>query len=590
MSRQIAIFLAPAGALFMLLVILNSATFAEGRLGPRCIDVGPLSADYCGCTWGRVLFHGEPLVGVPVTLEYGGQLFSGTTQVNDVGPAADYAENPFPYFDLSAYDAGNGALHGDVITATAIVGGIVISRTYRALPDEIGLQNIDLVVPDAAWELYTADNYTSDLLIVDDILWAAGTAGVRTVDLSNGATTNRSTAPVYALAQGADGRVWSAGELGVYEFVSGGVQQHDPQIALPVTAIATDGSQVLVTNQTQLAEYDSGVVRSAASWMTLAKPNTNTIFDVSIDGSGAYWVSGDNGAFRHNGTGWDTFTVVNDGLASDKVVSAESTPTHVWIGTDPPSGGSSNGGNGGISQFDLATSSWKTYTQAHGLRASKSPFGSTIIVHDVYDITFDAAGNAWAAVENAVQFQPHSARWGAYTAADGLPGSPIHAVAVHESGGWAASADGLYRQNPALIAGTAPTATIVTATLAANTLTLHATAHDTDADDTIATWEWTVLETGEPLCSTMSCTVSAELLDLPPSSFTVALRVQDDEGMWSDVQMEEGLAYVPTVVGLGGISADDHISPTLFVAFLLLTLTILPHKRKTMPEKMSRKH
>lgn len=568
MSRPRSILFALMSALFTLTFILNSAASAQERMAPRCVDVGPLpdEPEYCGCTWGRVLFHGEPIDGVVVTLEFQGAVFTDTTSVSETGPSADYAANPYAHFGLSAFDGGDGALHGDVITAKATIGNQIISRTFRALPDGNGLQNIDLVIPDALWEPYAGDGYTRTLTIADNTLWAGGDAGVMAVDLDSNVVTTYSVPAVHALSSSEDNHVWAAGETGVYAFAGGTVQTHNAGIMTPLTMISAHGDEVLVGNpHEQLAIFSD--ITGRMGWTTLITPSIDTIHSLAIDGEGQYWVNGGNGAFRHNGTAWsEHYTVDSDGIGANTVSVAQSSASAMWLGTKPPD--SSPDAKGGISRFDFASQIWKTYGEAHGLVTRNSGFSR--VVHDVHDIRIDPQGRAWAAVGNAVQFQVNADEWGAFTSADGLPNATIDAVAVSDSGAWAGSADGLYRQNPNLIAGTPPTATIVTATLEANTFNLHATAHDMDEDDTISVWEWTVLETGEPLCSTRMCSASADLLNLPTEPFTVSLRVQDDEGMWSTVQKQGGFSYVPTAVRVGVISAEQPHSSIFLLSLLLL--------------------
>ena len=46
----------------------------------HCRGAGPMPLNWCGCTWGEVLFQGRPVPGVAVTLTFGSGAVIETTR------------------------------------------------------------------------------------------------------------------------------------------------------------------------------------------------------------------------------------------------------------------------------------------------------------------------------------------------------------------------------------------------------------------------------------------------------------------------------------------------------------------------------
>jgi hypothetical protein len=97
------------GCLFLVAAMFQALAAPEMPTGDHCGDVGPLpidDPDFCGCTWGEVLFHGQPAPGAAVTLTYGSGFVTGTTRFTLLEDE--------PYFDLTAHYLE--AQRGDLLT------------------------------------------------------------------------------------------------------------------------------------------------------------------------------------------------------------------------------------------------------------------------------------------------------------------------------------------------------------------------------------------------------------------------------------------------------------------------------------------
>lgn len=72
------------GCLFLAVTMLHALAAPEMPTGDHCGDVGPLpidDPDFCGCTWGEVLFQGQPVPGAAGKLTYRSSFVTGTTRL-----------------------------------------------------------------------------------------------------------------------------------------------------------------------------------------------------------------------------------------------------------------------------------------------------------------------------------------------------------------------------------------------------------------------------------------------------------------------------------------------------------------------------
>jgi len=493
--------------------------------GRHCGDVGPLPGTdptYCGCTWGQVLFNGQPIASVGVTLTFAGGRVNDTTRLTVLDTE--------PYFALTAHDLG--AKRGDVLTLTTQYAGQTVERVFRAWPDATDEQQINLVFTErGVWSPWITGGYTRALALDGDVAWAGGPAGLISISLSGGISIAH-TLPwaersVRALAIGSNGRVWVAGDGGVAEFDGLTWQTHTPPLAGTARALAVDPA----TGAVWAGGGDSSgsVAVYVGSWQA-AGTFPAAVMALVVDGAGRVWAgTWGSGVYRQDGLGgWTRYRDI-DGLASDQVLAAAVGNGAVWFGTAPYLSGS--GPRGGIARYDLTTGSWRVFTTAHGLPAD-AVFSQTPAT--VYALAVDSQGWVWAGTVDGVRYLPAGSQWLAYTTTHGLRG-PTRAVAAASQTVIAAGTTGLGRLDRTAIPGSPPTAQILTVSPATLTmggnLTLGGTAADQDEGGSlIAAWEWTSNRDG-PLCSTGDCLLPHALFS--PGTHVLALRVQDDEGMWS---------------------------------------------------------
>lgn len=531
--RKIALCIALAVASLTLLVwgIQKGAAQVTPQ-GRHCGDVGPLPGTdptYCGCTWGQVLFNGQPVAGTAVTLTFGGDLVTHTTRLTSLD-----AE---PYFALTAHDLG--AKRGDVLTLTAQFAGQTVERVFRAWPDATDEQQIDLVFPErGVWSPWITGGYTRALALDGDVAWAGGPAGLISISLGSGISVVH-TLPwadqsVRALAVGSNDHIWAAGAGGVAEFDSLTWQTHTVPLIGAARALAVDPA----TNAVWVGGGDSGggVAVYAGSWQA-AGTFPAPVMTLAVDEAGRVWAGtwGD-GVYRQDGAGGWTRYRDTDGLASDQVLAAAAGSGAVWFGTAPYLSGS--GPRGGVARYDLAAASWQVFTTAHGLPAD-AVFSQTPA--SVYALAADECGWAWAGTVDGVRYLPAGSQWLVYTTAHGLRGGPIWALAATSQTVIAAGPTGLDRLDRAAVPGNPPMAQIVTVSPLSLTmgvsLTLSGSGTDHDENGArIVAWEWTSDRDG-PICSTANCLLPHALFT--PGTHALALRVQDEEGVWSEAVMAQ---------------------------------------------------
>ncbi len=547
--RRMAISIGLAvGLLLALALSLHVWAAPVAPLGRHCGSAGPLplsAPDFCGCTWGEVLFRGQPVSGVAITLTYDNGAVAGATRRT--------ALEPEPYFDLTAHDLG--ARRGDVVTLTAQFAGGTVSRSFRAWPGADGEQRIVLAFPErGVWSPWVTGGYTRALALAGDVVWAGGPGGVISIGLTSGISVAH-TLPgadqsVRALAVGTDGHVWAAGGGGVAEFDGGAWHAHAVPLAHTLRALAVepDSGAVWLGGGDGVA----GEVAVFTGTWTTAGSFGGPVTALAVDEEGRVWAGtwGDGVHRQDWGGGWTRHRAV-DGLASDNVLAAAAGNGEVWFGTAPYLSGL--GPRGGVARYDLATGTWRTYTTAHGLPVDamlpQSPAS-------VYALTMGEESAPWAGTADGVRFLADGDWWGAYTTTHGLRPGAIHALVAENEAAVAAAPAGLDRMDLAATPGARPVAQIdavspLTLT-SGTTLTLSGGGVDGDeGGDRIVAWDWSSSLDG-PVCTSATCALPYDLFTSGVHS--IGLQVQDDEGVWSArlttmVRVEGSLrVYLPLVV------------------------------------------
>lgn len=499
-------------------------------LAPRCVGAGPLPLDdptFCGCTWGEVYYRGQPVTGATVTLQFGNGITRTVTSVTDV--------DANPYYDLTGF--GLGAQAGDVMTVTAEFAGLRATRLFRAQPDEGNSkeQHVPLVLAeDGNWQTLLSGTYTRTLTVYGDTLWAANSNTVRSIDLTNQLSTTlplpSSVGSVRSLAiEVATGHPWLAGSSGIAEFDGAAWQDR----AAPLTGVVqtltfdpSDGALWAGTNLGEVARYQNG-------WQVITQTLGGPVQALAKDDLGGLWVSVvGRGVFRKVGAQWSHYRAA-DGFVSDTVntIVVDHTPNQntpnqnsIWFGSRSYLSGV--GEKGGIARYDLNTQEWRIYTVADGLPADSALPSLSANVHS---LTIDSQGTVWAGTQAGIYVLGGNGRWV-------IAGSTQPTLLLANRGNqlFAAELNQVRQLDRMQTVGGAPTATISSTIKTAaltDQLTLQGTAHDADeSQNAILAWEWRSDQ--QPLCTTAAiCQVTAGLLG--EGVHTISLRVQDDEGTWS---------------------------------------------------------
>jgi hypothetical protein len=203
------------GVISCLLLYLGYMTTAPVQaapvapLGPHCIGSGPLPLDdptFCGCTWGTVYYRGQPVTGANISLQFGAQITHTLAQKEDT--------ETFPFYSLSG--AKLGAQRSDNMTVSVEFAGQTAVRTFRALPNSEGEQQITLVLPEqGVWTPWISGGYTRTLAVNGATLWAGGPAGLLAVDLTTGVSVTQnlpwSNLSVVGIASDANNHRWVIG-------------------------------------------------------------------------------------------------------------------------------------------------------------------------------------------------------------------------------------------------------------------------------------------------------------------------------------------------------------------------------------------
>ncbi len=499
----------------------------------HCRDISPLDdEDWCGCTWGKVLFQGRSVSGITVTLSFEGSNSDVVTFLSD--------DEPFPYFSMTGADLG--AHRGDMMTLTAQIAGQSIEHSFRALPDSEGEQEVSLVfLEQGIWSPFATGGYTRTMVLENDTAWAGGSAGILAIDLASGAGTPHtlpgSDQDVKAIAVGIDGHIWTAvsNTVAEYDGTTWHVHPNPTGGTLRTLAVNPANGHIWLgggdDTQGTVAVYDG-------SWQVAGVFGV-PVTAVTIDKTGRTWAAtwGD-GVYRQDGNGGWTHYRIADGLASDWVLSATTTAEAVWFGTKPYIS-SEHGPRGGIARYDLNAGIWQTYMIEHGLPPDimlpQAPA-------PVYSLAAKLDGSVLAGTEQGVSFLVDEIGWwGIYTATHGLESGMVTAVAANSTTTLAASMNGIDQLDSEAVPGTAPTAQIITVSPSVLTvgtnLELEGSGVDGDeGGEKIVAWDWSSSLDG-PLCTTASCSLPYHIFS--PGTHVIEFRVLDDEGVWSTSAIQE---------------------------------------------------
>ena len=503
-------------------------------LGPHCKRGGPLplnDPNFCGCTWGAVYYRGQPVVGANVTLQFGAQMTQTLTQKDE--------DETFPFYVTSGVNLG--AQRADVMTATVTFASQTATQAFRALPDSTGEQQVTLVLPaQGVWTPWISGGYTRTLVMNGSTLWAGGSAGLLSIDTTSGVSTTQSipwTDPsVVGVATAGNSHGWAIGPHSLAEFDGAQWQNRPVPFAGTLRALAVHPATGALwlgggDNIGALAVYD-GVWHS----IPVVGERVTTLL---VDSANNVWVgTWGGGLYRHAGDvanlnqGWTQITI-NEGLASNYLLSAATRDHLLWFGTRPYVTG--QGYRGGISRYDLTDNTWRTYTVANGLPTDPNLHPAPA---SIFAMTVDAQGTPWAGTLDGVYVLATPDSWANHLATGG---DAIRALASSDNQLIVARASGrLAHYDPNVIPGNPPTAQLATVSTpridqsGVLVLTASAVDHDDNSSATasqILAWDWRSDRDG-PLCTTAeTCRLSGAELSL--GTHTISLRVQDDEGVWS---------------------------------------------------------
>ena len=540
-----------AGILFLMIwTLIRPNSIQAVPMGRHCGDVGPLpldDPDFCGCTWGEVLFRGQPVANASLSLSFNGQTITATSESNQL--------ETFPFFDLTAHELG--ASRGDVFTLIAVYAGQTISRTIRAWPGTDGEQHVTMAFPEVGvWKPLVNGGFTRTLAIDDNILWAGGPAGLLSLDLTTGLSQILplpwGEATVQALTVTPDSHLWVANTSAVAEWDGVDWYTH----TLPFTATL----RTLVASATGNRVWAGGgdttgyVAIYDGEWQKIGEFASAPVTTMAVDNSGRLWAgTWGRGVYFQNGSGGWLNRRTTDGLPSDNVLSLTAAADEIWVGTSPYLSG--QGPRGGIGKYTLSTGLWQRYGLNEGLPADT---GFPQAPADVYGLAV-GNGRAWAVTAQGV-FIGLGERWWEHTPLHGLPAETGRAVIARGETAVVALANTLYQLSPDEMVGERPLAGIEAQTETTTTLSvgqplvLQGTGQDNDeATQRLVGWEWWG-ENGRLLCSQAACTLPYEFVNLAPGVQTLFYRVQDDEGVWSEsmewkLMMEgETAVYLPLVL------------------------------------------
>ncbi len=530
--RSTSLFLAwmlSGAGVVALLWLFGTAVAAPA--GSHCIGVGPddiLNDDlnvpaFCGCTWGAILYRGQPVTGAGVTLEFGGA--RKTVYTND------YGVEDFPFYSLSGKDLG--AQRGDIMTLTVTFAGETLTRSFRAWPESAGEQRLDLAFPErGVWtRISQAGGFTQTVVAGIGTLWAGGKNGILRISadgISQQFPPPAEGADIRHIAVEEDDGLWALWPNGLARFADNIWVDATPPYSGTWRSLAL-GSQA-GTVWVGGNEANTGVIAYLhdQQWSRLWGPSPGPIVALAADRHNGLWASmWGHGVAYWNGTTWTLYRS-STGFFSDFVytiwIQQAGTGDTVWFGGQPILG--SDAGSA-IARFAPSTSTWREYGVADGLHSDPL---ATESAAPVFSLTQDTFGNPWAASEAGLALYGGHDKWTTVA----LPASPpVRDVAIEGEHYAALLSDGLYTRDNNMAPGSPPVTQINALSGTADARSwVELTASASDADENrIVAWQWTT-STETPLCSTEArCTFPAAWLGA--GTHDIILKVQDDEGNWS---------------------------------------------------------
>ena len=509
----------------LMLLLLVTLLPAQAK-GPRCVDITPLdppiSPEFCGCTWGTVLYEGQPVSGATVSLTFNNQTITSTSSLTDTEVVSGTL--PFYHFNGLTVTQLLGVIEGDIVTLTATYNNETITQTIRALPEpEENNVEINLVFPWSEYPEYVVANYTQTVVITDQVAWLGGESGIMQLDLSTGMTTSYPLSSIRDIALTADG-VWAIGADSVYQWDGAQWMTHDSPLSLPLFKIQSDSmGRIAVAGRNnssgEVAVWENG---SWSSPTQIPSPITELIYDEN----GELWIATwGNGVYHQRATELIRYTVV-DGLPSNKVWSMVRSGHALFFGTEPVQH-SVYGNLGGIGRYDLDTTEWTTYTETNGLLPDPLLPNSPMAVQK---LTVSADGDIFAqqGTNNLFRFVP-PATW--------EPAPQLLASAEFIAERFAGDAFILPPDQWDIFSTLPPTATINTAEWDQNQLKLVGDAKDYDGSEEMANVVWKSDDT--IICYGISCTTTIQPSNI--QTHTITVDVQNKIGQWE--------SSAPVVVG-----------------------------------------
>lgn len=280
---------------------------------------------------------------------------------------------------------------------------------------------------------------------------------------------------------------------------------------------------------------------------------SETVRAIALDEEGNAWVgTWGGGVYRHDSTvadvngGWTQYTV-KDGLASDEIYDIVIDGNTVWVAANSYK---SNGQSfGGVSSFNQMSGQWRTFAQPHGLPADPR---DASLPAPMYAVAVGANQDIWVGTVAIVNGAEADAVYRLITSDLWVQDSTeannrVHALAVVGNNVIAAGNSRMLHLDQSMTPGSPPTVQMqtepMTITLDA-TLVLTATATDQDeGGGTILGWEWTSERAGHICTTAERCVIPSQILG--EGMHQIGLRVQDDEGIWSQKEAVQIVVTVP---------------------------------------------
>ncbi len=509
-----------------LLAIWLTPVIAQPQ-GRHCGGVGPLPfGDYCGCTWGTVLFHGQPVRGATVTLSLGSASLSTVTALD---------QESYPTFGFEGYDSG--VRLNSIVTLTSAYDGKVISRTFRAAPDlgnpEVE-QQVNLVIPNnEKWMPFVSAVSITTVRVISGQVWMGGAAGLVHRDVNGGALVSESTgldSDVAAIAQDTHGRIWALARYNETALLMDG-----GWVTMTTGLVGRQRTMAVARDGIVWAGGDSGLSRyDGSSWQPQPDFNgslSNVTMGLLGATDGSLWVAtwGGGVARRAPDGVWTIFTHGASGLSSNRVADVAEADAGIWFALNDGSLPSIE--QGGLSFYDLVLDTWQTFTQTHGLPARNMRAVSVDSHGRVWASGVDTSGNGQGIARSIIGSQPLS--FTPYTTTDGLSAMLVSDLDAgeHIFAATAAGSDEFIETDTPVDIPSAEIQMIAPASVTLGVLPVQMAGQGADnTGHRVVGYEW-IGPQQAPLCTSAACSVDSRLLSL--GLYTITFRAQNDIGAWS---------------------------------------------------------